>query len=584
MTKPDNLLAMIEKTTRTPTASAPLAAARTAETRNVVRAAPTLETAAREAERRVMDLAKSAAAAPPGALAEKAHGTLETAYRDWRSQIRALVAKGEFESPAVKSFSKAVQQAALMHENLPDEALGLEGSHYADLVRETATTLFFSGAGSERDARLAENPLLSVPPVSEGFRAGRTAATPMTALEHAGNAYNVRSDVAVIYCPGVARLGGEFDEHIRNSFKSGVAAFRAETGSFHAPEANAEQIAAAIAEAKKALGNPDAKVILVGYSQGVTNALAMMCDEKNQFVDARSSVIGIQTMHGAHGGSALADLAMAIGTKLSGGTPSPAEEKLLRAYYEAKAETLGLPPLAAKVNAHANDHVGTAVGFLRRVWGPVAQALGNVLRWFGFKGIPEEQWRLDLARFITMEAQLDFLKENFGVRGQALADKLGPFAEQFAFAYNRAVLMHPELSGITGAYLRGGLQSLTTEYCDKLLQNPKLRENLQSVLLLNGTGAVPEERWKDLVPPSQRLNYRFFRALGVPSDFQVSLASQQLEKRLPTAVDLPPQSIGHWGVAGVEVPRDHPASFFKDFNPQGFARASMTTFAELGML
>ncbi len=133
-------------------------------------------------------------------------------------------------------------------------------------------------------------------------------------------------------------------------------------------------------------------------------------------------------------------------------------------------------------------------------------------------------------------------------------------------------------------YVDGGLRSLSTPYGAELMGDPQLSEHAENVFILNSVGAVPAAREMTLVPPSQRLNYVFFTEGGWDSDHQVALADQKLESRLKNAVDCYTEAIGHWGVAGVLVPVDHPATYFKDFSPPGLTRSALITLSELGIV
>jgi hypothetical protein len=114
--------------------------------------------------------------------------------------------------------------------------------------------------------------------------------------------------------------------------------------------------------------------------------------------------------------------------------------------------------------------------------------------------------------------------------------------------------------------------------------DPLLHDHAAKIFVLNSVGAVPAAREKELVPPSQRLNFVFFNEGGWDNDYQVALSDQKLESRLKNAVDCYTQAIGHWGVAGVLVPVDHPASYFKDFSPPGLTRSALITLGELGIV
>ncbi len=532
-----------------------------------------------------LSLRQDAQAAEARVLATAAHhagssdesSSLSADYAAWRAAVQALVRAGELDAPEVKSFASKSQQMALLQQNLSPEVLGLAGPALRTAVEKELATLY-----TEPKDVIADNPLLLHPELARApsLEAAKARGVPTTSLVQNGEKAEVRSDVVMVFCPGVVRLGNEFKSQREAALKAGFASVVADTGSFNGAELNAQVIADAVRDAKTQVGNPDAKVILVGYSQGATNILAFMRDAQNAWGALRGDVAGIEMMHPASGGSQLADLAVALGRYLfEDEEPSAEDMKLLRAYYRAKAELLGLPEQAAEVNEAANSALRAVLRGIRSTWGVVDSLLEKV----GID-LPGADIRQHLVSWMMQHKNLPQELRARGFLGQQLADKLEPVWDRLSRAYGNAVLSNPEVNGFIGAYLDGGLKSLTTDYAKSLTSDPQLKENLAGIPILNSVGSVPRERLDSLVPDSQKLNMAFFKQLGLESDYQVSVPNEQLEPRLPTAVDLPTEAVGHWGVAGLVVGDDHPKALFKDFSPDGLVRSVLTTFGAMGVI
>lgn len=537
-----------------------------------------LRLSARAAETRVMSKAQTYAEITDPAAALLLRDELQKDYAAWKDAVGALTRAGQLSAPEVKSFAAKTQQVALLHENLPEGARSLHGAAYrAEAIKELST-LFTAPASKSID----DNPLLLVPSLARepSLEAAKARGIPTAQVTVNGKQAEVRSDVVMVFCPGVVRTGDEFPKQQEAALAMGLGAVRAETGTFHDAELNAEDIADAVKRAKELVGNPNAKVVLVGYSQGATNILSFMRDQQGAWGELREDVAGIHMMHPAAGGSQLADLAFALGGYLfEDKKPSERDLELIRSYYRAKADLLGLPPAAAKVNEEAIDALRVVFKAARKVNRGVQSFLGKL-------GIDVDDANLRQRLVGWMEKNEDVPKAlaDRGLLDRKTADKLEPMWDQLRKAYDRAVLTNPEVNGLVNAYLSGGMKSLTTGYATQLTSDPRLHQNLEGIPVLNSVGSVPEDRVDELVPKSQRLNVAFFKQLGLESDFQVSVDNQRLEPRLATAVDLPTEAVGHWGVAGLEIKKDHPASYFKDFDPPGLTHSAVTAFAALGIL
>jgi hypothetical protein len=395
--------------------------------------------------------------------------------------------------------------------------------------------------------------------------------------------YEVRKDVVMVFCPGVARTGSEFGPQMEEAAKLGIGSVRAETGSFMDPEQNAQAVAGGIQQGKQMVGNSGASVILVGYSQGNTNIFAFMRDKEGKYGGLRKDVIAIHDMHSAAGGSQLADLAMAIGQYMCTDQPLDEQQKLLIGAYErAQAKALGIDSVP-KV-ATAVDNLHSLFSNMRHGIARFQTMIQPVLQKIGLGGLQGPELGKKLFQLaINGEHWTEHLAE-MGWAVKAAAAVLNPIWDSIMKAATSNLATDTSLGPMIGLYLGGRLESLTTKYCHDLMSDPQLAKNLSGVMIINSVGSVPQAREQALVPKSQRLGYEFFNQLGMDSDYQVSVQNQKLEGKLENAVDLPAEAVGHWGVAGVTVPVDAGPEYFKDFSPGGLTRAALTTYAALGLI
>lgn len=115
----------------------------------------------------------------------------------------------------------------------------------------------------------------------------------------------------------------------------------------------------------------------------------------------------------------------------------------------------------------------------------------------------------------------------------------------------------------------------------------QLAQNVRDIPVLNTIGVVPNSR-PELVPSVGPLNqtggWRFMQdALRLPNDYQVPAKYQSLEPVLPTAVDLPRQAIGHWGITGIPMGKTHNPGHYKDFSPELHTYSMLEMVRRMGL-
>ncbi len=513
------------------------------------------ETLAADAEAKVLALASQVRA--PGAA-------LRAEFAQWQAAVRALIDAGAYDSQQVKSFAAKIAQAALVQENM-GKAATFTGAAYRAAARATMHRVCYVEDPVAFERLVDDNPLVLVPPL---VLLGQAAP-----------------NVVVVFCPGVARTGTEFGEQFTALRELGVHAKRAETGSFVDPDKNAEAIAEAIREVRRTV-SADARILLTGYSQGITNILAFIRDRHGRFADDRRGVAGIHVLHGAAGGSQIGDLVFALGNFLTSDEPISAEAHvLLDAFHRAQAEVMGLPASAARGFALSLSSLRILIREIVRAVRALEGMAAPALRRIGLAELSDlEMSRRVLGLMIKGASWTQTLSQSGGKVAQSVGRTLDPLWRRAVSPETRDVLSEGMLSWMFEAYINGGLRSLTTSYASELLGDARLRENLARIPILNSIGAIPPAREKSLVPRSQRVGYAFFRQLGLASDYQVAVQNQSLERVLPTAIDLPTEAIGHWGVAGIVVPVDHPTSYFCDFSPSHLTRAALTAWTALGVV
>lgn len=546
-----------------------------------------LSATAQKNEATVMNGAKQLAAMTDPAAAAKAYTQLKTDYATWQGSVQKLVQAGQLGDPAVKSFASKSEQAQVLQNNIPPELMKTPGASYSKAVEAQIANDCVATKGQTAKAVVADNPMLDVPPLGSkpSIESAKARGIPTTSVTIEGKTAEVRKDVVMVFAPGVVRTNNEFTDMRHEAMDDGIASTRAETGTFIDPDKNAEAIATAIKQAKDMVGNPNAKVLLVGYSQGNTNVYAFMRDKDGKYGDLTKDVVGIHDIHSAARGSDLADCAFAVGQYLTSPNPlDPHQQALVDAYCKATAKTLHLPDSAATVfqggmkalRAGIQDS-GAAITKLESFAAPLLAKIG-------IHAPTHEQVNKGLMKVAIEGTKVDdILKAHGGKAGAAVAGALQPFMD--ALKDNPAEwLRHPTMSPFFQKYVDGGLKSLTTDYGGQLMNDPNLQKNVKNVAILNSVGSIPQEREKELVPNSQKLLFNFFHELGQDNDYEVSLNNQKLEAVIPHAVDLPPDAIGHWGVTGVTVPYDHGPEYFKNWKPGGMTDSVLTTFQNMGVI
>ncbi len=538
-------------------------------------------------EAAVMSQAKQLAQTTDPAKATKLQADLKSSYSSWQQSVASLVKAGQLGDPAVKSFAAKTEQAAVLQNNLPPPTRSLSGAAYAKAVESQIATDCVATKGATAASVVANNPLLDVPPLADGpsIAAAKAKGIPTTNVTIEGQTGEVRKDVVMVFCPGVVRTGKEFTDMRQEALGDGIASTRAETGTFIDADKNAEAIATAIKQAKDMVGNPNAKVLLVGYSQGNTNLYAFMRDKDSKYGDLTKDVIGIHDIHSAARGSDLADCAFAIGRYLTSPDPlDPHQQALVSAYCRATAKSFHLPDAAATAMEGGMKALRVGIQDSGKAISKLESFATPLLAKLGLHAPTNDEINKGLMKVAVEGTKIDqVISQHGGKAGKAVADAVQPFLD--ALKDNPAEwLKNPTMSPLFLKYVDGGLKSLTTDYGGQLMNDPKLQQNVKNVAILNSVGSIPQEREQELVPNSQKLLYNFFHELGQDNDYEVSLKNQKLEEVVPHAVDLPPDAIGHWGVTGVIVPVDHGPDYFKNWKPSGMTSAVLTTFSNMGVI
>jgi hypothetical protein len=567
-----------------------------------------------------------------GPAAEQALTDLQGDYAQWQQTVAALVKKGATTLPEVKDFARLTAQASLMHNLIRNDSSSWQAGKEFAANAKTQIQLDFVATNAGRapspqlDASaieqvLANNPLLQVPELSTVSASDLTgkktvnvtltyedqARTPGQPADpahlHKSESGAVRNDVVMVFCPGVFRTFAEFTDMRAQALKDGVASVRAETGSFIDPDVSADIIKRSVDEAKALVHNPNAKVILVGHSQGNTNILAYL----RKYGDAAAKdVAAIHDIDSAARGSQLADLAFAMGDYLTTDTPPTAEQqKLLNAFYVASAKQFGGGKVSVEVIKKSFENLRTVLHDVRKIVKDskeIQHMLGldkvhsdhelskAILQWVVTGHVDEHASKVTTFGGKIMEI-LSRNQLTDGILGSGLLSKLkGSFATLQPFlggAFNAAAQgstpgLIDYLKGYTDDHLTKGLASLSTAYCDKLINDVK--PIVRNIPMLNSVGSIPQSRATDLVPGNQKLFYDFFNQLGLDSDFEVALQNQRLEGHLSNAIDLNPNAIGHWGVTGFVGTGVQTDALFKDWDPPALTDAFLKTVQGMGII
>lgn len=132
---------------------------------------------------------------------------------------------------------------------------------------------------------------------------------PMTGVLLAPEPADSPEHIHLVFAPGVVPIAGVLDgAFARLRQRNGVAVHVAATGLFESEYDNAAAVAGALNEALTE--DPAARVVMIGYSQGVPNLLRCLHDLRNGTTEDRrraERVRAIGSVYGAHNGSPAAD-------------------------------------------------------------------------------------------------------------------------------------------------------------------------------------------------------------------------------------------------------------------------------------
>ncbi len=138
--------------------------------------------------------------------------------------------------------------------------------------------------------------------------AGPCASDPLTAIDLPAEVPSLHH-VHVLFAPGVVPIAGVFDDTFESLESTlGVRSEIAKTGFFCSEEDNARDVRGALERIIKK--DPNARVLMVGYSQGAVNSLALLdqlrtgSDEDRALAD---HVVAMASLYGAHNGSTAAE-------------------------------------------------------------------------------------------------------------------------------------------------------------------------------------------------------------------------------------------------------------------------------------
>ena len=512
--------------------------------------------AARASLARAGELIRGGEANPARRAEARRRALAEVARAELR--LRRLVRAGQMHGKVYKGWVRAVSEARLvqMHAAVRlrhpgvDVARALGGSvtlaeldgMLADLfalsppaleaaLAEAADGLYgAAGAASGADL-LRENPLVFVPLRQAATRT--TAATRDTVefapgllssrhgLRGGRRRYQVRRDLAFVWVPGVARTYAEFAKQERTLLENGVLSLRAETGTFENPYRNAYDIAAQVVRARKVTGNPNVKVVLVGYSQGNNTIHAFLQSagrnprERAMFSELRKNIAFVHDINSAARGTPVADLGVILTKLLTGRSDE-------------------VPELDRQVNELERFLTSTGDRLQLRLVG-----------WL--RADPERLGRIDRL-----------VKRLAGRRTDGRPTLRSRFADR----------VHD--------FLVGRLESLTSARGRELMSGPELAAATAALPVVATVGVVPPSRESELVPKRRPLDqtggWKYLLDTGLANDYQVPEERQKLEPVLRSAVDLRTQANGHWGVVGVPVKflgrSIHDESHYPRFSPE----------------
>ena len=505
-------------------------------------------------------------------------------YGRWQTLVNQILNSGAAHSEAVKTFisqaasAKLIQShAALLHASphvQPAQqfqsgisAPALEGL-VQTLQRQSPETferavvkayggLYQESAEGKLQQVLEQNPLALLPRRWGQSGAGATETvetTPsfqLTAPETwplLRRSERVHTDRAFVLVPGIVHdvAYADLKAHRETLMRDNqTLALLAKSGQVENPFSNAYAVADAIVEARRITGNPNVKVRLVGYSQGSSSVHAFMQfegrtpQEREMFAELRKNVTIDMPVHGAARGTEYADVSLSFGKAF-----------------------LGQREQVADIDQRQQD----AIAQLMRPLHNLANAAGA-----------------QLAPIQERAAQIQQIVQSLISRPRNALD-----------ARIRAALA----AGLASQSFVAGLESLTTTRGKELMENPQLAATLAQVPVINTVGYAALPRQSELVPRGgagpldQYASWSLMQEqLGMKNDAQVPLDRQRLAPVLPTAVDLPPLQLHHWGPFGQNFKArslrpgntlDYNESNYPWFNPRLHALMLMDIADRLG--
>ncbi len=470
-------------------------------------------------------------------------------FHRWETQVKGLIKARAFSSPVYQEWVKKTWEADLVQSHaavahrhpgvVPARApegsgkVGTMGAMLQQLHRLPARKLrtavnkawkgLYGGARLRGEQNLMRrNPLALLPHQLEGvkaekaqtvaYRPKRNILSPRTWRPRT---YQIRTDIAFVWAPGVARTYTEFETQKRTLLENGVLALHAKTGSWKNPFANAYDLAAAVNQARKATGNPNVKVVLVGYSQGNSNTYAFMqatgrnAKERAMFAELRKNVVHVHDLNSAARGTPVANLGVEM------------------------------------------------VKILTGRGGQLKDADATLKRAGQFFDVRSNRVKRTVAAWVM---------KNKGIIGRGLRKLAGRAGGKGPIARVRR-----KMSDSIHNALVGSLESLTTKRGQELMTNRRLQRTMAQLPVINTVGTVPKSR-PELVPSEepldQRPGWKYLLNKGLTNDYQVPEKFQRLNPVLKTAVDLPTQAIGHWGITGVPIKGVHGRSHYSQFSPE----------------
>lgn len=307
------------RTQRVPAAIAtytPTAAGRA----RINRAAAALESADAYATKNNVDLASKpealakarnlygkAAAGFKNVLSHDAMAIQDPAVKSWMERrtkaliVRSAVVEAQ-SGECPNGFMKAVRRLARKIPFL-SKMVDAPGLAEPKLLEGLKSALGFDPAAQLSPAQQAE----LVGQVNSGVLFGEKTPDPLTKVMMDPQTEKAQN-VHVLFAPGVVPIDGVLDDSFRTlSERWGINTEIAHTGLFHSEEDNAQDCRDAFD--KIVASDPNAKIVMMGYSQGAANALVFLDQMRTGSTHDRAAakrVAGVISLYGAHNGSTAA--------------------------------------------------------------------------------------------------------------------------------------------------------------------------------------------------------------------------------------------------------------------------------------